>query len=102
MGTGCITTLLNRQGWQVSQDRVQRIWRREGLKVPKKQKPKVKLWLNDGSCIRLRPLFAKGGASSNSGNCVIPARRMNGHSNPELDQRHAAKGLEPSTFSLEG
>jgi hypothetical protein len=34
---------------------VQRIWRREGLKVPKKQKPRGGLWLNDGSCIRLRP-----------------------------------------------
>lgn len=53
-----ITALLKRQGWQVSQDRVQRIWRREGLKVPKKQKPKARLWFNDGSCIRLRPLFA--------------------------------------------
>jgi putative transposase len=34
---------------------VQRIWRREGLKVPKKQKPRGRLWQNDGSCIRLRP-----------------------------------------------
>ncbi len=56
-GYRCITALLNRQGWQVSQDRVQRIWCREGLKVSKKQKPKARLWLNDGSCIRLRPLF---------------------------------------------
>jgi putative transposase len=36
-------------------DRVQRIWRREGLKVPQKQRPQRPLWLNDGSCIRLRP-----------------------------------------------
>lgn len=36
-------------------DRVQRIWRREGLKVPRKHKPRGRLWLNDGSCIRLRP-----------------------------------------------
>ena len=36
-------------------DRVRRIWRREGLKVPKKQRPRGRLWLNDGSCIRLRP-----------------------------------------------
>lgn len=34
---------------------MQRIWRREGLKVPKKQKPRGRLWLNDGSCVRLRP-----------------------------------------------
>jgi transposase InsO family protein len=50
-----ITTLLNDAGWQVGTDRVQRIWRREGLKVPRKQRPRGRLWLNDGSCIRLRP-----------------------------------------------
>jgi len=36
-------------------DRVQRIWRREGLKVPQKQRPRGRLWLGDGSCVRLRP-----------------------------------------------
>jgi transposase InsO family protein len=51
-----ITSLLADAGWQVGCDRVQRIWRREGLKVPRKQKPRGRLWLNDGSCIRLRPL----------------------------------------------
>ena len=50
-----ITALLQRDGWQVGKDRVQRIWRREGLKVPQKQRPRRRLWLNDGSCIRLRP-----------------------------------------------
>jgi putative transposase len=50
-----ITALLQRHGWQVGQDREQRIWRREGLKVPQKQRPRRRLWLNDGSCIRLRP-----------------------------------------------
>jgi putative transposase len=50
-----ITALLKQAGWQVGKDRVQRIWRREGLKVPAKQKPRSRLWLNDGSCIRLRP-----------------------------------------------
>lgn len=50
-----ITALLVAAGWQVGGDRVQRIWRREGLKVPGKQKPRGRLWLNDGSCIRLRP-----------------------------------------------
>ena len=39
----------------MGKDRVQRIWRREGLKVPQKQRPRRRLWLNDGSCIRLRP-----------------------------------------------
>ena len=50
-----ITALLRQAGWKVGKDRVQRIWRREGLKVPAKQKPRGRLWLNDGSCIRLRP-----------------------------------------------
>jgi transposase InsO family protein len=50
-----ITALLQRTGWRVGKDRVERIWRREGLKVPKKQKPRGRLWLNDGSCVRLRP-----------------------------------------------
>jgi putative transposase len=47
--------LLRSGGWQIGNDRVQRIWRREGLKVPKKQRPRGRLWLNDGSCVRLRP-----------------------------------------------
>ena len=50
-----ITALLRQAGWQVSKDRVECIWRREGLKVPQKQKPRGRLWLNDGSCVRLRP-----------------------------------------------
>ena len=50
-----ITALLKRAGWQVGKDRVERIWRREGLKVPQKQKARGRLWLNDGSCVRLRP-----------------------------------------------
>lgn len=50
-----ITKLLQNAGWNVGRDRVQCIWRREGLKVPAKQKPRGRLWMNDGSCIRLRP-----------------------------------------------
>jgi len=50
-----ITALLNEKGWQVNHKRVERIWRQEGLKVPKKQPKRGRLWLNDGSCIRLRP-----------------------------------------------
>jgi transposase InsO family protein len=34
---------------------VERIWRREGLKVPKKQPKRGRLWRSDGSCVRLRP-----------------------------------------------
>ena len=50
-----ITALLQARGWFVGKDRVQRIWRREGLKVPQGQRPRGRLWLNDGSCVRLRP-----------------------------------------------
>jgi putative transposase len=50
-----ITVLLREAGWNVGKDRVERIWRREGLKVPHRQRPRGGLWLNDGSCIRLRP-----------------------------------------------
>ena len=50
-----IAAMLQRSGWQAGRDRVERIWRREGLKVPQKQRPRRRLWLNDGSCIRLRP-----------------------------------------------
>ena len=50
-----ITALLREAGWSVNVKRVERIWRREGLKVPQKQPKKGRLWQNDGSCIRLRP-----------------------------------------------
>jgi putative transposase len=50
-----ITAMLRQEGQQVNHKRVERIWRREGLKVPQKQPKRGRLWLNDGSCIRLRP-----------------------------------------------
>lgn len=50
-----ITALLQRDGWQANHKKVQRIWRREGLRVPQKQPKRKRLWLNDGSCVRLRP-----------------------------------------------
>ncbi|WIJ23496.1 IS3 family transposase [Devosia sp. RR2S18] len=50
-----ITAMLHRSGWAVNHKRVERIWRREGLKVPQKQPKRGRLWLNDGSCIRLQP-----------------------------------------------
>ena len=50
-----ITALLQERGWQVNHKRVERIWRKEGLKVPQRQPKRGRLWLNDGSCIRLRP-----------------------------------------------
>jgi transposase InsO family protein len=50
-----ITALLRAAGWAVNVKRVERIWRLEGLKVPSKQPRRGRLWLNDGSCVRLRP-----------------------------------------------
>ncbi len=50
-----ITALLQGEGWRVNHKRIERLWRREGLKVPHKQPKRGRLWLNDGSCVRLRP-----------------------------------------------
>lgn len=52
-----VTALLRSQGWRVNHKRIERLWRREGLKVPKKQPKRRRLWLNDGSCVRLRPQY---------------------------------------------
>jgi len=51
-----VTALLRQEGWLVNHKRIEQIWRREGLKVPQKQPKRSRLWLNDGSCIRLRPM----------------------------------------------
>ena len=50
-----VTALLKAEGWRVNHKRVERIWRQEGLKVPRKQPKRGRLWLNDGTCVRLRP-----------------------------------------------
>ena len=50
-----ITAMLNCEGYQVNHKRVERIWGKEGLKVPQKQPKRSRLWFNDGSCVRLRP-----------------------------------------------
>jgi transposase InsO family protein len=50
-----ITAMLRVEGWRVNHKRVERLWRREGLKVPSRQPKRGRLWLNDGSCVRLRP-----------------------------------------------
>ena len=51
-----ITALLNHEGWRVNHKRVERIWKSEGLKVPQKQPKRKRLWLDESSCVRLRPL----------------------------------------------
>lgn len=53
-GTPRVTSDLKQEGWRVNHKRVERIWRREGLRVAKKQPKRGRLWLNDGSCVRLR------------------------------------------------
>ena len=52
-----ITAMLCREGWNVKHKRIERLWRREGLKVPQKQPKRRRLWFNNGSCIRLRPTY---------------------------------------------
>lgn len=52
-----VAALLRDAGWVVNRKRVERIWRQEGLKVPQKQPKRSRLWLADGSCIRLRPEY---------------------------------------------
>ena len=54
-----VTAMLQNDGWNVNHKRVERIWRREGLKVPQKQPKRGHLWLNDGSIVRLKPEFEK-------------------------------------------
>jgi putative transposase len=56
-GTPRITAMLLREGFRVNHKRVERIWRQQGLKVAKKQKKRRRLWLKDGSTIRLRPEY---------------------------------------------
>lgn len=47
--------MLHKEGWKVNHKRIERLWRQEGLKIPQKQPKRRRLWLNDGSCVRLRP-----------------------------------------------
>ena len=53
-GYRMITGMLRNEGWRVNHKRIERLWRREGLKVPQKQPKRRRIWLNDGSCVRLR------------------------------------------------
>lgn len=53
-----VAALLQEEGFRANHKRVEQLWRREGLKVPRKQPKRGRLWFNDGSCVRLRPLYA--------------------------------------------
>ena len=66
-GSPRITGMLRNEGWNVNHKRVERIWRQAGLKVPRKQPRRGRLWLNDGSCVRLR-LERKDHVRSDNGN----------------------------------
>jgi putative transposase len=50
-----VTALPQVAGWTVNHKRVERVWRQEGLKVPRRQPKRGRLRLNDGSCARPRP-----------------------------------------------
>ena len=43
--------------WRVNHKRVERIWREEGLQVPKRVQKRKRVYLYDGSCTRLRALY---------------------------------------------
>jgi transposase InsO family protein len=73
-----ITALLREAGWLVNDKPVERIWRREGLKVPQRQPKRGRLWLADGSCIRLRPEHRNHVWSSYAGFWVTEALRRRG------------------------
>jgi hypothetical protein len=88
-----ITALLRRAGWTVNKKRVERIWRCEGLKVPAKQPKRCRLWLNDGSCIRLRPETAQD----------VAADLRQHRAETIRPQRHAVNvGIAPAADGLAG
>ncbi len=56
-GYRMVTNMMRNNGTRINHKRVERIWREEGLKLPKKQVKKRRIWMNDGSCVRLRPEY---------------------------------------------
>ena len=51
-----IWALLRREGWQINRKRVHRLWRQQGLKVPRRQRKKRRLGTGGAnSCVRRRP-----------------------------------------------
>jgi putative transposase len=50
-----VTAPLRSEGFGVNHKRIERLWRLEGLIVPQRRPKRGRLWLNDGSCGRLRP-----------------------------------------------
>ena len=54
IGYRMVTCMLRNEGILINYKRVEQIWRQEGLKLPKTQIKKRRLWQTDGSYIRLR------------------------------------------------
>ena len=52
-----IAKLLRREGWMVNHTKVERLWREEGLQLPKRHKKRKRLYHKDSSIIRLRPQY---------------------------------------------
>jgi hypothetical protein len=93
-----ITGLLRNDGWQVNHKRVARIWRQEGLKVPQRQPKRRRLWLNDGSCIRLRPERRNHGCSSSGVYRSICDRTMV-RSSSRIRSEHGCSASGPKRWS---
>jgi putative transposase len=49
--------LLQAEGWHVNHKKVERIWREEGLQLPKRHKKRKRLYHHNASIIRLRPKY---------------------------------------------
>ena len=53
-GYRMITAKLRQEGWRVNFKRIYRLWRREGLRVPKKTRKRRRLGHSGNSCLRRR------------------------------------------------
>ena len=70
-GYRMVTGLLREDGWKVNHKRIERLWRREGLKVPQKQPKRRRLWLGDGSCVRPTPIMSGATTSCRTGRRTV-------------------------------
>ena len=52
-----ITALLRIEGWRVNHKKVERLWREEGLQVPRRHKQRKRLYDHVHSVIHMRPLY---------------------------------------------
>lgn len=80
-----VVALLRDAGWQENDKRVERLWKRKGLKVPMKQPKKGRLWLNGGSCVRLLPEYHNHVWSYDPRHCLSDQWRSNGSMHHRTD-----------------